>query len=63
MKMKSKEVLYKIRRVTISEKAERTYIALEDDKGKTVGTLSLRGKREEMIGMKEVRILGEEKNE
>ena len=59
--MESKKVLYKIRRVTVSEKAERTYIALENEKGETAGTLSLRGKQEEMIGMKEVRILGEEK--
>ena len=58
--MNSKEVLYKIRRVTISEKAMRTYIALEDEKGETAGTLSLRGKKEEMIGMKEVKILGKE---
>ena len=59
--MESKEVLYKIRRVTVSEKAERTYIALENEKGETAGTLSLRGKQKELIGMKEVRILGEEK--
>ena len=58
--MGSKEVLYKIRRVTISEKAERTYIALENESGETAGTLSLRGKQDGMIGMKEVRILGEE---
>jgi len=58
--MNSKEVLYKIRRVTISEKAKKTYIALEDENGETAGTLSLRGKKEGMIGMKEVRILGEE---
>lgn len=59
--MGSKEVLYKVRRVTISEKVGRTYIALENENGETAGTVSLRGKKEEMIGMKEVRILGEEK--
>ena len=58
--MKDREVLYKIRRVTISEKAGRTYIALENENEKTAGTLSLRGKQEGLIGMKEVKILGGE---
>lgn len=58
--MKDREVLYRIRRVTISEKADRTYIALENEKGKTAGTLNLRGKQEGLIGMKEVKILGGE---
>jgi len=51
--------VYKIRRVTISEKVGRTYIALEDENGKTAGTLSLRGKQTSLIGTKEVRVLGD----
>lgn len=52
--------ILKVRRVTLSEKAKKTYIALEDLEGNYAGTLTLKDKHDELIEAKEVKILGGE---
>ena len=51
---------FRVRRVTLSEKAKKTYIALEKVDGSYAGTLTLKDKHDELIEAKEVKILGGE---
>jgi len=58
MESEKEKAVFKVRRVSVSEKTTHTYIALENDKGETAGTLTLRGKFEGLVGAKEVKVLG-----
>ncbi|MCK4733045.1 MAG: hypothetical protein KAT65_11365 [Methanophagales archaeon] len=60
MERKKEKAVFKVSRVSVSEKTTHTYIALENDKGETAGTLTLRGKHEQLVGAKEVKVLGSE---